>query len=305
MCSESTKRGRVNRKVNSTLSACSVPRGKAQQKKQADAQKKKLSQKEKDYCSSSAGRGRPKKSKKSIQAEAYLAKGYQLCSVAGCIKRVQQGGVCCRHGAKTTRALCSYKGTDEGFNGFSKGVGAGGQCPNVAKRGGLCRRHGAFDLPDCSDPFCKRVAQKGDDYCVLHTRSIWLPQKEGNRKRTVVYDGTERQKKKPKLKPFDPLDTDNDNAGETLKKNNIIRPQGLSEQAKTNINKWIEEHSLHPFPTREEKDAWIKLYGIEKDYLLDGYLHRARKKIKENSKCKQDNDVSSLKTATVVTNGIS
>ena len=68
----------------------------------------------------------------------------------------------------------------------------------------------------------------------------------------------------------------------------------LSEKAKTHINKWIEEHSSHPFPTREEKDAWIKLFSIEKDYLLDGYLHRARKK--ENSTCKQDNDVSSLKT---------
>jgi len=360
--------------------------------------------------SSSSSRGRPKKSKKSIQAEAYLAKGYQLCSVAGCIKRVQQGGVCCRHGAKTTRALCSYKGTDEGFNGFSSGVGAGGQCPNVAKRGGLCRRHGAFDLPDCSDPFCKRVAQKGDDYCVLHIKSICLPQKEGNRKRTVVYDGTERQKKKPKLKPFEPskvvaskskraapsrrqssaegvyelpsgswrvmvyyqgshrgigtfqtleqatlasevarsmikkdkgqqlsaedcernfklakeaavntampdqkaskiqrrkLPTgvyetlaDNDNAVKTLKKNNIIRSQGLSEEAKININKWMEEHSINPFPTWEEKDNWKKLYGIKKAYLLDGYLHRARKKLKENSLhelLKQDNDVSSLK----------
>jgi len=370
----------------------SLKRGKGQTVKRdrkRPRKKKELSQKEKYYCSSSSGRGRPKKSKKSIQAEAYLAKGYQLCSVAGCIKRVQQGGVCCRHGAKTTRALCSYKGTDEGFNGFSMGVGTGGQCTNVAKRGGLCRRHGAFDLPDCSDPFCKRVAQKGDDYCVLHIKSICLPQKEGNRKRTVVYDGTERQKKKPKLKPFEPskvvaskskraapsrrqssaegvyelpsgswrvmvyyqgshrgigtfqtleqatlasevarsmikkdkgqqlsaedcernfklakeaavntampdqkaskiqrrkLPTgvyetlaDNDNTDETLKKNIIIRSQGLPEEAKININKWIEEHSINPFPTREEKDKWIK-----KDYVLDGYLHRARKDIKEN-----------------------
>ena len=99
-----------------------------------------------------------------------VTKGKGLCSVAGCTKTVQQGGVCCRHGAKTTRALCSYKGTDEGFNGFSRGVGADGQCPNVAKRGGLCRRHGAFDLPDCRDPLCKRVALKDDDYCTLHTK---------------------------------------------------------------------------------------------------------------------------------------
>jgi len=93
-----------------------------------------------------------------------------------------------------------------------------------------------------------------------------------------------------------------------------IRPQGLSEKAKTtthslsekaktHINKWIEEHSINPFPTRQEKDAWIKLYGIEKDYLLDGYLHRARKNIKENSTCKQDNDdVSLLKTCGLCNN---
>ena len=72
------------------------------------------------------------------------------------------------------------------------------------------------------------------------------------------------------------------------------RKKRLSVEAKTHINKWIEEHSINPYPTREVKDAWIKLYGIENDSQLDGYLYRARKNIKENSTMK--NDVSSLKT---------
>ena len=51
----------------------------------------------------------------------------RLCSVSGCTKQIQQGGVCCRHGAKTTRAKCSHEDYEEG------------PCQNVAKRGGLCR----------------------------------------------------------------------------------------------------------------------------------------------------------------------
>jgi len=162
---------------------------------------------------------------------------------------------CVVYTAKVTRRLCTYKGA---------GIGTDGQCPNVVKRGGLCRRHGAFDLPDCSDPFCKRVAQKGDVFCVLHTKQdknrkrrkqdqeneeeqdnenegepipnvlhlgfevcpIALEKKkkedsisnqgeeEGCRKRTVVYDGTESQTKKPKLKPSEPLDADNNDSDE-------------------------------------------------------------------------------------------
>ena len=37
---------------------------------------------------------------------------------------------------------------------------------------------------------------------------------EGNRKRTVVYDGTESQTKKPKLKPSEPLDANNNDSDE-------------------------------------------------------------------------------------------
>ena len=44
--------------------------------------------------------------------------GGRLCSHPKCPRQVQQGGVCCKHGAKTTRALCRAD-----------------DCTNVAKRG--------------------------------------------------------------------------------------------------------------------------------------------------------------------------
>jgi len=43
----------------------------------------------------------------------------------------------------------------------------------------------------------------------------------------------------------------------------------------------VEEHQIHPFPSRGEKDAFKKLYGIENDPQLDGFLCRARKKYKK------------------------
>jgi len=80
-----------------------------------------------------------------------LPKSGRICTVAGCTKQVQQGGVCCKHGAKTYRASCYIP-----------------NCTNVAKRGGLCRRHGAFKLEGCHIEGCKRVAREGTKYCNLH-----------------------------------------------------------------------------------------------------------------------------------------
>jgi len=71
--------------------------------------------------------------------------------------------VCCRHGAKTTRATCRAIDVVEGGD-FSVSVG----CTNVAKRGGLCRKHGAFLLETCRAGGCKRVARRGI-YCDGHT----------------------------------------------------------------------------------------------------------------------------------------
>ena len=58
-------------------------------------------------------------------------------------------------------------------------------------------------------------------------------------------------------------------------------PKPLSDEAKRGLTKWVEEHQVHPFPSRGEKDAFKKLYGIENDPQLDGFLCRARKKYKK------------------------
>ncbi|KAL9189561.1 hypothetical protein ACHAXT_009236 [Thalassiosira profunda] len=75
----------------------------------------------------------------------------RTCSVPGCPKQVQQGGLCCRHGARSTRGMCRHNG-----------------CTNASKRGGLCRRHGAFDLNTCARKGCRHVAVQGN-FCNIHT----------------------------------------------------------------------------------------------------------------------------------------
>ena len=71
----------------------------------------------------------------------------------------------------------------------------------------------------------------------------------------------------------------------------------LSEEAKRGLTKWVEEHQIHPFPSRGEKDAFKKLYGIESDPQLDQFLCRARKKYEKknlhNNVTKGDNCLSS------------
>lgn len=87
------------------------------------------------------------------EKRGYLKRGgrsHRLCTIFGCSKQVQQGGVCCEHGAKTRRSPCSRKG-----------------CANFSQRGGLCRRHGAFLLAVCHEEKCKRIAKDGL-YCDAH-----------------------------------------------------------------------------------------------------------------------------------------
>ena len=75
---------------------------------------------------------------------------HRLCTISGCSKQVQQGGVCCEHGAKTRRSPCTTDG-----------------CTNSSQRGGLCRRHGAFLLVVCHKEECKRIAKIGR-FCDAH-----------------------------------------------------------------------------------------------------------------------------------------
>ncbi|KAL9189550.1 hypothetical protein ACHAXT_009225 [Thalassiosira profunda] len=91
--------------------------------------------------------------RKAKRTKKSAAGNYRICSVPGCPKQVQQGGVCCSHGAKTTRSSCSHNG-----------------CTNVSKRGGLCRRHGAFDLNTCDWKGCRNVAVHGN-FCSVHTET--------------------------------------------------------------------------------------------------------------------------------------
>ena len=93
----------------------------------------------------------PSSSSSSSHARTRPPRFFRLCTHPGCSKQVQQGGVCCRHGARTSRTIC----TDPSG------------CTNVAKRGGLCRRHGAFRLGTCGKAGCKRVSRTGG-YCDSH-----------------------------------------------------------------------------------------------------------------------------------------
>ena len=71
-------------------------------------------------------RKRPKKVDGTSPSLSKRPKG-PWCTVFGCTKWAQQGGVCCTHGGKKIRAKCSYVDDKEG------------PCQNVFKRGGLCR----------------------------------------------------------------------------------------------------------------------------------------------------------------------
>ena len=82
-------------------------------------------------------------------------------------------------------------------------------------------------------------------------------------------------------------------------------PKPLSDEAKRGLTKWVEEHQVHPFPSRGEKDAFKKLYGIENDPQLDGFLCRARKKYKkkmDESKSRMAAPIGQSAAATAQTN---
>jgi len=73
------------------------------------------------------------------------------CSADGCTNKVQQGGVCRRHGAKLTGRNCSHEG-----------------CSNHVVNGGVCIKHGATcTKKKCSIVGCKKYAQNGG-VCVRH-----------------------------------------------------------------------------------------------------------------------------------------
>ena len=90
-------------------------------------------------------KGRSRKKKKTARRVK------KSCSVDGCTKYAQNGGVCVRHGAKVK--LCSSEG-----------------CTNQVKKGGVCIRHGATEKR-CSSVGCTNRAVKGG-VCVKHGAKI-------------------------------------------------------------------------------------------------------------------------------------
>lgn len=92
----------------------------------------------------------------------------RLCTISGCIKQVQQGGLCCKHGAKTRRSSCSTK-----------------DCTNFSQRGGLCRKHGAFLLKTCQSAACRRISKNGS-FCHYHHALHLESSSESDEKETTT-----------------------------------------------------------------------------------------------------------------------
>jgi len=77
--------------------------------------------------------------------------GRPICSFPGCFKSIQAQGVCCQHGAKTSRSKCRVS-----------------RCQNSSQRGGLCRRHGSEKLQICTVESCPKWGR----YCDRHTMAM-------------------------------------------------------------------------------------------------------------------------------------
>jgi hypothetical protein len=73
----------------------------------------------------------------------------KYCNQEGCGNKVQQGGVCIKHGAKVKRKNCSQEG-----------------CGNKVRQGGVCIKHGAI-VKRCSQEGCGNKVQQGG-VCVQH-----------------------------------------------------------------------------------------------------------------------------------------
>lgn len=69
---------------------------------------------------------------------------------------------------------------------------------------------------------------------------------------------------------------------DTIKTSSSSPPKGLTEYAKNYLSRWMSEHSLKPYPTREEKGAMMCHLGIVNEKKLDGWFCRARKRQMKN-----------------------
>lgn len=87
------------------------------------------------------------------------------CTVAGCINRVVQGGLCIAHGAK--RKLCGHPG-----------------CTKNVKKAGLCSTHGPA-RKRCDLPGCSKVAVQGGR-CIAHGAKKKLCEVHGCDKQAIL-----------------------------------------------------------------------------------------------------------------------
>jgi hypothetical protein len=111
-------------------------------------------------------RKRPKKVDGTSPSLSRRPKG-PWCTVFGCTKWAQQGGVCCTHGGKKIRAKCSYVDDKER------------RCQNVFKRGGLCRVSATSRLSHlcvfCSLTFFV-IATEARSIQARYLRPCWMQQ---------------------------------------------------------------------------------------------------------------------------------
>ena len=97
---------------------------------------------------------------RSVNTRKNQRKVYKRCSVEGCNKFAQKGGVCNVHGAGKMARICVFEG-----------------CKNHAKlRGGVCRRHGERKI--CTIPGCKSLVTKGT-YCNEHRTDGYKKKPQG------------------------------------------------------------------------------------------------------------------------------
>ncbi|KAL7554514.1 hypothetical protein ACHAWF_017971 [Thalassiosira exigua] len=68
-----------------------------------------------------------------------------------------------------------------------------------------------------------------------------------------------------------------------------INKQGLSEKAKSYLTGWLSEHSSNPYPTREEKNSMMFMFGIQDERKLEGWFCRARKKQRKQKENQRQN----------------
>ena len=73
--------------------------------------------------------------------------------------------------------------------------------------------------------------------------------------------------------------------------------KGLTEEAKSQLERWLLEHKSHPYPNRDVKDEMMKRLGITDARKLEGWFCRARKRLKRDESSNEDSNQVKTKSA--------